>query len=412
MKRFLCILLAAALLLSGCAVGGKYSRKYRQEQEENYKRQAQQYMDAGEYEKALEILEEAVEELGSEELEEMLALVRSMVKNTDAPQTQTEQAELVDLSGYAGNWYLRKETGVDHLDLQLTPTGETLEVVFVRVNGTGSRISEVVETLPLTAMAGGTLTLPFEDSWGNTGTMELSFARTDMVTVVIRDMTMDSGALWGVAEGTFTMVRRGSQVAMDSSTQFEINIFLSNFAEQAAFGGWEVSPGERFHVDEGDVAMMAHFIFLYYCINVQGHLTDVWDDPSYPGSMGAAYAKLSQLNKDMERFFGITVTERQLADAGLDVRGGKLYFPYEPDGPYQYLAAVPAMYSNGDGTYTVTLEVYSTTNGIDRNTYKKTAAQLRETRGMELVMTGEAVVRPYSQNGRNTYQLISYEIYE
>lgn len=202
----------------------------------------------------------------------------------------------------------------------------------------------------------------------------------------------------------------GSPVQLEGEQLYRINIFLSNFSEQS-FGPFNISTAP-------DDQMM-HFVELYCKIN----------HPSCIGyAEGDEILSLSDMNTYLKRFFGVTREPYNGATYMLDAwnsfvyRDGYFRFPAADGESYNKFTVVYEMRAQADGSYTVYfqnyelgLEEYWNTPGVDNSFYwlnNDQAAKLVWDSRILPVQGGVAVVRDYNFNGRQTYQLVSYEVWE
>ena len=96
MKRVLSVMLLAVLMLTivGCNGGSMdfggnlFGKQQQDEMVESYRYAAQAMIDIGNYEEAVKILQEGMEQTGSEELNKMLASVNQKLQEQDIADTQ------------------------------------------------------------------------------------------------------------------------------------------------------------------------------------------------------------------------------------------------------------------------------------------------------------------------------------
>jgi len=183
-----------------------------------------------------------------------------------------------------------------------------------------------------------------------------------------------------------------------SDDMYKINVFLSNFSEQ----NFKEYPC-------GDERMI-HFGYIFAKINGGGM---VYSEPGY------YCVSKSDMDYILNRFFGKTVDLQDPCTVNgpynnwCEYRGGVYYFPAADGEGYGYCSVATSMVDNGNGTYTVTFNVYSHVNPHESMSpyYSMTPAQAAGSSDLVLKQTGTAVVRDYIRNGGiETYQLISYQL--
>ena len=199
-------------------------------------------------------------------------------------------------------------------------------------------------------------------------------------------------------------------VTLDKDTQYRINIFLSNFSEQFALSFTSATCADDY---------LLRVVEIYCKINHPGLI-------SYSG--GDECLGLKDANTYMERFFGRTVNPPEgatyLLDASHTFRfsGGYFRFPAADGANYNRFTVVRDMTANTDGSYTVeftvyeiSLEQYWNTPGVDNSLYWLNDSQVANkvwNHEALPVQNGTAIVKDYSFNGKPTYQIVKYEVWD
>lgn len=117
-----------------------------------------------------------------------------------------------------------------------------------------------------------------------------------------------------------------TEIVPSADEQYQINSFLSTFSEQS-FNEWDPITYEEilepFDVSRPNSAQLVWFSFLYNLINNSDILYDTLDlyDQTY-----AMYLTLGQVNRDLQRFFGITISQREFQNSGFWTNADKVYF--------------------------------------------------------------------------------------
>lgn len=223
--------------------------------------------------------------------------------------------------------------------------------------------------------------------------------------------------LWDQAGQTL-----GTPVQMSAEQQYEANIFLSNFGEQAVFSR------RRFDTD------CAHFTYLDDLVGF-AHL---WCAINRPDALGVnqtargAYFTLpfSEAAEVWQRFFGFSFTQQEAAQYPRSTYlyeniygpypsfydSGMFWFPAASGESYNRLSIVRSMEDLGDGTYRLLFDIYRLdimeyhkTDGVDTAFYKMDAGTASGDGRLTLEHSGAAVVKPYSYNGRQSWQLLRYQ---
>lgn len=211
-------------------------------------------------------------------------------------------------------------------------------------------------------------------------------------------------------------------MVLSQEEQYRINIFLSNFSEQ-----WfhEDSP-EEFKSKDADPMDMIEFACLYLKLNRN-------DNIEFLTHNGYPYATLSieMINSVTQRFFNRTVALDDVVSVPLFddyynyiVIDDMVYFVWGDGETYNNMTVVKEMYDLGNGTMRAEFNIYSINidnydlidiGGIirDKSVYYYTQNDAEKHSDFELHLSGEAFVKPYvSSSGKETYQLISYKVFE
>ncbi len=191
--------------------------------------------------------------------------------------------------------------------------------------------------------------------------------------------------------------------------RYRINVFLSNFAEQAWFEDYPIFDNLEYH--------LLQFLFAYSLINAP---KTVDDDGEY------FVISKDRADEVLKRFFGETIqpAEGQRFDSPdggaydyYEFRNGKYRCPAATGEFYGYLAVADSMVKNPDGTYSVAFCVYQVDgeyymdNGIPKEFYYFTPEQAQSNGLFTCVADGEAWVKDYTHDSKETYQLLSYQAY-
>ena len=199
---------------------------------------------------------------------------------------------------------------------------------------------------------------------------------------------------------------------LSDKERYELNIFLSNFAEIGFPPYDEATSGNN---------ALIFFGCMHNSRNHTAGATAISDEEA------RKYVKLeeqyihacykvdkSTVENTVTRYFGKNVTHgsSSITDQyGLNwnqgYSNGYYYFDSGEEGDFAIdVAVADSMYENHDGTYTVTFKTYVCGEPDEfPGVYYSTPASVA---GKTAWATGTAVVRPYSYSGRNTYQLVSY----
>ena len=185
--------------------------------------------------------------------------------------------------------------------------------------------------------------------------------------------------------------------------QRAVNIFLSNFVEQA-FGGY---PDED--------AELLNFAYMYCKLNKSGYIEDV---DTYQTRISDDYVDII-----LQRFFGHSISHRSMQTrygTSYEYRDGYYYIPAAEGEFHGYFAVVHEMYQNEDGTYDVSFTTYygeieyapGVVGLVDnpREYYGLSPEDIQDHPELVATRTRKAVLRnDRKSDGSDSYQLVSLE---
>lgn len=208
-----------------------------------------------------------------------------------------------------------------------------------------------------------------------------------------------------------------TKVELTEQGRYEINIFLSNFSEQQF---WGMESGV-FRSADGDPAAILFFTWNNLNYNTYDAETIQRDGVYYLGF------PMETVSARAERFFGRGLSAADVEAAGGDFRmiDGLVCRPEAWGDTYEDMTVADAMYDLGNGTMRVEFTVYNPTDdawmdevtsagGINvKSIYYFTPEQAVESGYFVPHIKGTALVRPKTlTNGRETYELVTYELFE
>lgn len=92
--------------------------------------------------------------------------------------------------------------GEQNIYLKLTQDGDSaLELYYEQCNNNATRIATVEKELLIADIVNNQITFSYKDSWGNTGTISMTF-HGDGVTCVVEQLAQGKNAMYGIASGT------------------------------------------------------------------------------------------------------------------------------------------------------------------------------------------------------------------
>ena len=227
------------------------------------------------------------------------------------------------------------------------------------------------------------------------------------------DSYEDNGEIYNYADNEVDVIPVGEQ--------FAANIFLSNFSEQHAF--------ERavFSADSPLIDDIVSFAYLYCKINRREMLSTAQVGDSYYYTLS-----LENANTVLKRHFDISLSEADAARFPENqdpssrfhsfYENSTFYFPAADGESYNRLTVVSHIdppepgdvrYQMYFDIYELDIQEYMNANGaVDSGYYYLSSSQAANDSRLTWVNSGVALVKPYNNNGTDTYQLLYYRVEE
>ena len=225
------------------------------------------------------------------------------------------------------------------------------------------------------------------------------------------------------------------ELSLTDDQRYELNIFLSNFSEQnfRTIVSWnnrtntyDYMPDGFFDARNADPMELIQFTWTYGKINLNATENVTYEGLYYYG------VDISTLNSLSMRFFNRSLsisdvkTGKWMENIGYSIVavGDKVCTPAADGDTYSGLSIADHLYDLGDGTMQAEFTVYEATDygsegitsigGINsKSIYNFTAEEAADHPDLERHLSGTAILRPYTmESGRETYQLITYELHE
>ena len=196
---------------------------------------------------------------------------------------------------------------------------------------------------------------------------------------------------------------KASSNGLSRNKQYEINIFLSNFAEV---------DFDDFDINGSNDEQIIDFSMLHNYANNFGGI-------KYSSSDDLVTLSAATVRKNAKRFFNTSVYCTSTNLVNYDSYEEKFY-AYASDlsnhnfyanlgfNKHYEMAVVDKMSKNGDGTHDVEFTVYSSDNSISDNYYYYHPGDAQRDSNFAEIYSGSATVRDYYVDGTNKYQLIYY----
>lgn len=211
-----------------------------------------------------------------------------------------------------------------------------------------------------------------------------------------------------------TAAESGEPLQLSASEQYELNIFLSSFAEQRF---------EGFGDFDADLYSLVDFMHLYCKINSSSSI----EYRKLPNGRTYESISLENANRVFERFFGRSAGVSDVSGYAKTAYDGDIVysmyydgsFCFEPaDGEsYNRIAVAESVTARSDSGYNVSFTVYELDigryfdeNGVNPSYYSLSPADAAAKEELKPLQHGSAVVYPCTDAGRSTFRITSYSI--
>jgi len=181
--------------------------------------------------------------------------------------------------------------------------------------------------------------------------------------------------------------------SLDYDQKTALNIFFSNFSEVYLSGYNDQSYDQKALID----------------FSVRHNIVNYSDRIQYDGDFATLEA--SYVKQAIKRFFGVSFDP--ISTESFDLVDGLFRWPAADGEPFWDFSQVESFVDHGDGIYAATLTVYSA--GFEYEGERFIYEPQDQAWGNDIVpeYRGEAtaLVKKATVNGKDTYQLLNYEIY-
>lgn len=200
-----------------------------------------------------------------------------------------------------------------------------------------------------------------------------------------------------------SIVKKLDAESSTAEERYKINIFLSNFSEQ----WFNNSSDAEFIVNLIDPDQLIKFAYQWYTLNSEKSLEIT--DGSY------AALTFDQVNYALDRYFGLTLSDDDFANSRFEIRNQTIVIPYGAGESYPNFSVASEITEIGNGNYLVRFKIYSLIEAMsggnkvtDKEWYSLTEAEASESSALMYDSSGYAIVRPYQENGIDSFQLETY----
>ena len=359
MKKILSLFLA--LLMTITLIGCEKEKSEKDEAEE-YIEEAEELIEDGDYEGAIEVLKEGLEETDSKEIAKLL-----------------EELENLSLSPIPEN-PVTIPIGATNTDI-IEPTEAPI-------------ITEPITPIETTPQASQDIVCVFYYNG------ETCYARLEDFSDPSKYMTSEEEVERICGSNYMQWDYRNQYgdnlLAGDKDIQGRINLFLSNFAEVCR----KTYPESEYE--------MLNFVLSHCKINNRSAVKESPD--SY-------YISATDVNNTLTMFLGKTLSPSSgqtfthpNSTSPYDVityKDGNYHYPLADGVMTDYVAIATNMHANPDGTYYVAYDVYFVPNGVEKAHYEMNSANVENNSNFEFQYSAYAVVRDYTRESKQkSYQLL------
>lgn len=184
--------------------------------------------------------------------------------------------------------------------------------------------------------------------------------------------------------------------SMTSAQKRELNLFLSNFSEAGYM---------REYLNEIDSKVW--FAYIHDTINNNRANITARDGKNMISANG--------VDTILNRFFGSSISHGTPGDgSNWTYEGGYYSIPAADGDTYWYFTTAVNIAENGDGTCTADFNVYTTFDNF-HDPIPSSCYSLTDEEASDLYVysySGSAVLRPKNYNGSDTYEVVSYKVYQ
>jgi hypothetical protein len=245
----------------------------------------------------------------------------------------------------------------------------------------------------------------------NNYTLDIMIRESDLTIYSVE--LIDFSQTESISAGEPTAVPQSTEIfpAMSKAEHKALHTFFSNFSE---------SRFDSFDINNYDEISLVSFAMSWNWINNNGQYSDTKREVNTgEGYAAGKYWSIpeSQVDKALTRFFGVAVKNRASFTQSVIENGsyssnyysGGNYYRFEvyAAGEPGYWSQVTSFVDNGDGTYTAQYDVYAGHVTIYDNIYSDKDEWTAYADSYWIDHSCTAVVKPYDNNGKVTYQLIS-----
>lgn len=203
------LILVLMLLLCCCSNDGQTEKTIA----EVYQETAQKFIDNGDYDSAIQALEEGISVTDSEVLKEMLAVERAKNADTEDPTeielSQDNKEDTIDYTMYQGLWV---ENGTEWnyggliVSIEVVDNAVKFECNMV-ASAPANIIASFTETVDIEHISDGQTEISFDnDGYGHRGKMAISFD-TDSIKCTFSNIENIDGEIWELYEKDYLLLR-------------------------------------------------------------------------------------------------------------------------------------------------------------------------------------------------------------
>ena len=229
---FIAIILLMFLFLSGCNKTSKSANVYIE--------MAQDFIDEGDYDSAVEVLQKGFDTTGDDEIAAMLletiAMQLEQGGNNTTPQPSTPSQSNTEYDVYVGLW---ADEAISWLYggfiMDISISNETMHFMCAYTQSApGFRVANINTSIALSKIENNIAAVDFEDDgWGNAGTLILEFmdGMIDCRIQNVHYVGSDAFAIWGVPDDSWLCLFKNDN-AFDRLNEYTMEEYYLVYPEE------------------------------------------------------------------------------------------------------------------------------------------------------------------------------------
>lgn len=229
------------------------------------------------------------------------------------------------------------------------------------------------------------------------------------------EATWDTMTLPEMRDYLYSIVDNSSNGTLSEEQQFAFNSFLTIFSEQS-FNIYHPITYESitkgFHSGSPSIPQLINFSYMYSTIHNPDIIYDSLD------MNFQVHLSIDQINQDLQKFFGLSITNVDAKKSGFTVSGDAVYFDFGMGETHNSVAIAESVLTQKDGTVVVPFSIfhaegeymYAGGNVSDERVYGYSLQDAQTDPEMVYFTSGTAKLKLVQVDGVEQYQLLDYRL--